>query len=438
MLEIPANYVTICQRGKARGEIKMKKILILSVTAGNGHNACAKSMKRKLEALESDVEVKIVDLLKEYSTKMKFWVADSGYSLAVSKLLPIFNYFYNVYKKKDPNKRYSCSAQGAAVSTVEGLLKEILDFQPDVIYCTHFYAGIALTDLKLVYDLPCKTVISNLDYVNSPFWEASVGVDYFAIPNEDFIAECIEEGYKEEQLLCFGLPVDERTLDTIDKAVARAELGLDNDTFTIMVMFGGGQWSGGLKIFKNLIKALGERKAQVIMINGRNKAGYDKIEKMKFPDNIKVVNVGFTDKVPLYLSAADVIINKFGGTSVTEMLNQGLPMLITEKTPAQEKYNLVYMKEKGVALSFKNKKELKEGIIKLMDNPDLRMEMSQKALSMKRRGIETLAKFMLDLPNADYSKILNDKIDLTNVKKTVKKALKKADKTEKKKGKEKN
>ena len=33
-------------------KIMKKRILILSITAGNGHNACANSMKRKLESLD--------------------------------------------------------------------------------------------------------------------------------------------------------------------------------------------------------------------------------------------------------------------------------------------------------------------------------------------------------------------------------------------------
>ena len=432
-------YATIKARGvapKINGEI-MKKILILSVTAGNGHNSCAKAMKRKLESMDSEVEVKIVDLLQNFSTKYRAWIADKGYNLAVSKLPALYDYFYNACKRKDPAKRYRCSAMAVAKTTVDGLLNEILEFQPDAIFCTHFYAGAALTALKLAVELPCKTYITNLDYVNSPFWEACVGVDYFNIPNEDFIEECEEEGFKKEQLLCFGLPVDERTLATTPKAEAREKLGLENGVFTVMVMFGGGHWSGGFKIFKDLISLLEKRdeKVQVIMINGKNKVGYDKIQKMNFKDNLKVVNVGFTDQIPLYLSASDMIINKFGGTSVTEMLNQGLPMLITEKIPAQEKYNLVYMKKKGVAISFKNKKELADGLYKLMDDPQLREEMSSKAFALKTRGIELLAKRLLE-EKGDYSKILSQNIDFKDVKKSIFKSLKKADKEEKRKKKE--
>ncbi|MDE7087126.1 MAG: hypothetical protein K2O67_02930 [Clostridia bacterium] len=410
----------------------MKKILILTVTAGNGHNALARSMKEKLES-SGGVEVKIVDILKTYSTKLNVWVTDRGYCISVSKLLKLYNYFFNHYKKAAPEKRYSCPSQNTVLSVVTGLMQEILSFQPDVIYTTHFYGAIAITDLKLAYDLPCVTLSFNYDYVNSPFWEAGIGVDYFAIPNEDFIDEFIAEGYRREQLLPFGLPVDERTLEVTDKAQARKELGLDENLFTVMVMFGGGYWSGGLRIFKQLCKALKGRKAQIIMINGKNEKGFKKIAKMKFDDNLKVYNVGFTTEIPAYMSCADVIINKFGGTSVTEMINKGLPMLITEKLAAQEKCNLIYMKSKGVALSFKNGKELKENILKLMDDGELLKSMSENTVPLRKPAASDLAKFILCQPKADYNKLLSQNIDVKDIKKTVKAALKAADKESRKK-----
>ncbi len=405
-----------------------KRILILSITAGNGHNACANSMKRKLESLD-DAEVKIVDLLKSFSTKLNVWVSDKGYSLSVGKLLPLYNAFYNHYKKAAPEKRYSCSSQKTVVSTLNGLMKEIMNFKPDVIYSTHFYGAIAVTDLQLVYKLPCTTIVSNLDYVNSPFWEAGIGVDYFAIPNEDFIEECIYEGYSREQLLPIGLPVDERTLERLDKSEARKKLGLEDGVFTVMVMFGGGHWNGGFKIFNELVTALKGRKAQIIMVNGRNEESYKKIEHMHFDKGLKVLNVGFTNDVPLYLSAADVMLNKFGGTSVTEMINKSLPMLIIEKMAAQEQYNLDYMKGKGVALSFKNGKELKQNILKLMDDPELLKSMSEKTKELQKNSIDMLAKFILNSPTADYSELESRNIDFDRVEKEVKKQLKIADKS---------
>lgn len=386
----------------------MKKILILTVTAGNGHNACANAMKNEL-LKSGNAEVKVVDLLKSYSTKLNVWVADKGYGLAVSRLPRAYDYFYNKYMNFPPEKRYSCPSQSTVISTLNGLLNEILNFKPDVIYCTHFYASIAITDLKLAYELPCKCVAANLDYVNSPFWEAGIGVDYFAIPNEDFIEEFLFEGYERSQLLPIGLPVDGRTLEPTDKTEARKKLGLDAETFTVLVMFGGGFWSGGYEIFKELLKALKGKTAQIIVINGKNKKGFKKIEHIKrriarldHECGIKILNIGFTNEVHLYISAVDLAICKCGGLSSTELINKGVPMLVTESLPAQEKHNLTYLKSKGVAFSFKDADELKKHIDCITANPQILSDMSKNTLALKRNAIFDLAEFILSQPQADY------------------------------------
>ena len=405
----------------------MKKILILTVTAGNGHNACAKGMKEKLESFP-DTEVKVVDLIKSFSTPRAFWTVDSGYSLAVGHFLPLYNAFYEHYKKAKPENRFKCMAQKTALPCTEGLLKEIYTYQPDVIYCTHFYAGIALTDLRLKYNLPCKVFISNLDYVNSPFWEGCIGVDYFAIPNEDFIEECIEEGFKPEQLLPMGLPVNEKFYFETDRKQAKRELGLDENTFTVLSMFGGGHWGGGLKIFEALTTAVTDRPIQIIMINGRNKKSYEKIEKMTFPENVKVINVGFTDKMPTYMAAADLAINKLGGTSATEILNKQIPILVTTHLAAQERHNLNYLTEKGVVLPFKNKKQLQQQLLRLINDQELYNKMVANIAPLRRNGIDNLARFMIEQENADYSQIDESKVDYSNIKKEMKQATKQAHK----------
>ena len=61
----------------------MKKVLIFTVTAGNGHNACANSMKNKLLSIDNNLEIKVVDLLQSYSNWLFTWLADGGYNFAV-------------------------------------------------------------------------------------------------------------------------------------------------------------------------------------------------------------------------------------------------------------------------------------------------------------------------------------------------------------------
>ena len=113
-------------------------------------------------------------------------------------------------------------------------------------------------------------------------------------------------------------------------------------------------------------------------------------------------------------------------------------MLITEKLAAQEKHNLVYLKEKGAALSFKNARTLKENLIKLMDDEALREGMSEKTKEFRKDASGDLAEFILSRPDADYTKLIASKIDFSKVRQRVRAALKAADKRERAKKKNKN
>lgn len=396
----------------------MKKVLILTVTAGNGHNACAYAMKKQLENLD-DVTVEVVDIIKEYSTPLTKFIVDKGYCFAVSKLPKIYNKFYDKYREANPFKRYKCSAQGAALSTVNGIYKKICEFEPDVIYCTHFYGAIALSDLKLIYNLPCKCIASILDFVISPFWEAGVNIDYLTIPNGDFTNELLFKGYERSKLLPLGIPCKAENAQ-FDKLSARQKLNLDEDSFIVLTMFGGGYWKGGFKLFKDILNAVGNQEVQIIVINGKNKRNFKKIAKLQKKTKVKILNVGFTENVPLYLAAADVAVTKCGGISSSEMLNAGLPMIVTENIPAQELYNLQYLKDKNAALSFKNADELKNILDKVIKDNKISENMRDSALQLKTCALNDLAKFIIDLPDADYTTFNKN---IKRPKKAVKKAM---------------
>lgn len=405
----------------------MKRVLILTVTAGNGHNYCAKTMKEKLE-ISGECEVKIIDMLKEYSTSLNVWLADGGYNFAISCMPKSYEAFFNMYQRSAPYKRFKCKGQFLPISTASGLLKEIYEFKPDVIYCTHFYGAIAMTDLKLAYHIPAKVITPVLDYENSPFWEAGIGIDYLILPNEDFIYEFKREGFKKEQLICAGIPVKETFSEFISKEEARKKLRLYKDLFTVMVMFGGGHFGSSFKVVKNLIKCVQDENIQIIVINGYNKKDYERVKKLKVPNNIKIENIAYTDQVDLYMSASDVCISKMGGLSATEMLNKKLPMLITSKVAGQEKYNLQYLMSKGVAKSFKNRRELSYHLHAIMKDKDSYKMIKDKMDKLRKNGTAKISQLILSQDNAIYDEEYISTIEYSEVKKNIKRALKTAHK----------
>ena len=172
-------------------------------------------------------------------------------------------------------------------------------------------------------------------------------------------------------------------------------------------------------------------KIQIIMINGKNKKSFDTIANMKLPENIKVVNVGFTDKVDLYMSASDVIVTKLGGTGATEAINKLRPMIVTNKVFGQEKHNLTYLSNKGITYSFKGKKDLKAVMDKFKNDQEFYNKTVENIKKLRTNGIDNLAKIIMSFDKAKYDEKYIESIDYSKVKRDVKKKIKLANKQEK-------
>ena len=400
----------------------MKKILILTVTAGNGHNSAANAVKEQCEKLGA--EVKLVDLLHEFCDKKTFvWVQEKGYPFVCQYLVGIFNMFFRHYQKAKPEKYFKSPVQKDLFGMYGKLLKLIYDFQPDAIFCSHYFPAIMITNLRKNFDVPAKTFAFVFDYVVCPFWESATGIDFLLVPNEDFVEKLEQKGFKKQQLLPFGLVVNQKFSHELDKVTARSMLGLDKDRFTIFVMFGGGFWSGNYAIVKNLLRHLKVPNVQIVVANGRDKKGKRKIDKLKVPQNIKLFNFGFCKNVDVIMSSADVLIGKAGGVSVTEAMNKKLPLLCCKKLPEQEKVNVRMLVKNGIAKQYKNKKMLIRFVSELAENPNILQERQENILKIRKPdATEKVCKMMMSC-SADYE---NCSADFQTVDKIVKKSLKKA------------
>ncbi|MGN1200791.1 MAG: glycosyltransferase [Candidatus Caccovivens sp.] len=412
----------------------MKKVLILTVTAGNGHNSAANAMKNKLE--ENGYEVKVVDIIKEYTCKLNSWVVDKGYNIAVGHLRPIYDMFYDAFLKYDVRKAPTCPAQASVKELSGKLLQLIYDFEPDVIYGTSYYCGMALSNLKRVYKIPAKTIVCMLDYVVSPFWEASIeGVDYLTLSNEYFRQELLDKGFDNSQLECTGIPVGEKFGNFVDKCEARKKFGLKEDLFTVFIFYGGGHWHGGYSVLKTLVKHFKEP-LQIVIVNGHDEKTKLKIDKelKHYPSNLHIKNIGFSKEVDIIMSASDVMIGKGGGLSTTESINKMLPLVATTKLPGQEYYNVKFLEQQGVGFTFKNKKALLTAIKNLYKNPEKLKDMSANLSKFRTNGLQKIFELIVRQPNANYTQI-DKNVNYSKVNKMVNRARKNKSKENMKKSK---
>lgn len=382
------------------------KILMFTVSAGNGHNSTAKRLKEKILTNNPKAEIEIVDIYKEYANKLKAWTMEQGYFLACNHFVSIYNHFFKKSEKSDYDNRDKSKANKEIYPVMYGMLNKIYDYKPDIIISTYIFCAVAISNLKRYYDIPATTICMTLDYGVSPYWECCAdGLDYMFLTDNYMLDTFKAKGYKDEQLIVSGIPVADKFSSPLPQNEARELLGLEQDLFTIVIMKGSFFPVSNGDIIKQL--SLVKEKIQVVIINGKDKKCQDDIDKRLKKAKLKhnIINLGFTNQVVEYFSASDLILGKAGGLSTTESINAGIPSLIVDKLPQQEIYNKLFLINHGCAMAVTSK-DIAEKINFLMENPS--EYNSLKACTLALRKADTLDKFydvLSKCPNADYSHI---------------------------------
>ena len=97
---------------------------------------------------------------------------------------------------------------------------------------------------------------------------------------------------------------------------------------------------------------------------------------------------GFTENVAHYMSLSDFFIGKPGPGSVSEALAMGLPVIVEagNKTLAQERYNVEWIKEQGVGRAVTTIKNLPEEVSSLLA-PATYHAMRQRIQAISNRAV---------------------------------------------------
>jgi UDP-N-acetylglucosamine:LPS N-acetylglucosamine transferase len=143
---------------------------------------------------------------------------------------------------------------------------------------------------------------------------------------------------------------------TTDRRAAMRELGLDPDRPTGIVLFGG----HGSKAMRGIARRLAD--TQLIMICGHNAALAQRLAAA--PHRAPRLVLGFTSKIRDYMQLSDFFIGKPGPGSISEAVQQGLPVIVVENgwTMPQERYNAAWVRETRAGIVLDSYKDIRSGV----------------------------------------------------------------------------
>ncbi len=369
------------------------KILILSVTAGEGHNSTALAVKDCFT--KRGITCDVLDTFK-YISKVLGKTVESGY-LAATKTLQ--NPYAQVYRKLEKRKMVRDNYSPTRISNslvAKKVYKFICAYAPDAIVVTHCFAAVLLDVIKQKFGLTMPTYGIVPDFSFHPFWEEATGFDHIVTANELMAVQAVKKGFTQEQVLPLGIPIKSKFANKNDKSEMRIKHGLSPDRFTVLLMSG----SMGFGNIEKTVKSLDELDSdfQLIIVCGRNTQAKESIDSMELKK--KVLCLGFVDYIDELMDCADCFISKPGGLTTSEALAKQLPLIIVNPIPGIEDRNTEFLTNNGVAMRVSPTCPIDEVIYQCFYFPE-KLENMKKNIDLIKRpnASESLCKHIIDKIN---------------------------------------
>jgi processive 1,2-diacylglycerol beta-glucosyltransferase len=371
------------------------KVLILTLTVGQGHNSTSFALAQYLEAKGADCTV--LDTYK-YLSKLIGDTLDKGYS-SIARLTPEMNLrIYDKAEKDSSNARQRKTYFPYTFAEVskKKMQKYIESEMPDVIVCPHIFSAILVTQMKrdgmFTQKIPVIGIIT--DFTLHPFWEDTV-LDYYVVANELMIYTAEKKGISRERILPLGIPVKENFSADIPAAEARSMLRLKDKKTVLMISSTVG--------FGNVPEILSDLDNtpldfQIVLICGHNKRLTKKIQDSIFSKDIIVRD--YVDNMELYMDASDCVITKPGGITVSETLAKRKPLIITDPLPGVENRNIFFLTNNNLAVHAGKYARIDEVLLQLLSQPE-RLDQMKKAQELygKRHSAKAVGDFLIELNN---------------------------------------
>jgi processive 1,2-diacylglycerol beta-glucosyltransferase len=361
----------------------LKKVLLLSASAGAGHMRAAEAIEKafKQRADGESREVQHLDILN-YTNKVFRHFYSKAYIDLVNKLPEVPGWMYDKLDKPWKNERRRLALDKLNTRPFVKLLRE---YQPDLIVCTHFLPAEIVSWLKAKERLASRQVIIVTDFDVHAMWLVHHYEHYFVVIEEARVyLEAL--GIPPSKITVSGLPIDPVFAKKKDKQEMRAKHGLAPDRTTILLS-AGGFGVGSVGALVNSLLPL-QHRAQIVAICGRNEELKKRLSRQaaraRSDATVLLKPFGYTQQMDELMAAADLVVGKPGGLTTSEALAKGLVFVIVNPIPGQEERNSDHLLESAVAVRCNNLRTLSYKLDRLLADPARLASMQANARKMGR------------------------------------------------------
>ncbi|HSD23774.1 MAG TPA: glycosyltransferase [Solirubrobacterales bacterium] len=290
------------------------KILILSASIGEGHDLPARVLRDGIVRESPGSDVEIVDSLALVNPLVRRLVLDSSrfHSKWGNR---VFALSYKLITDVPPTRWLA--ARLTEWLGARPIRRAVLERDPEVVISTYPGSTEVLGALRAKGRIDAAVVSAITDLAALRYW-AHPGVDLHLITHPES-AEEVREIAPGSEIACVRGLTDERFYEPRDQAQARRDLRLPPEGPVVLVS--GGGWAVG-DLEGAAEEALGLKGATVVCLCGRNEELRASLAR-RFESEPRVRVEGFTERMPDWFAAADLLVHSTAGLTVLEAIMSG-------------------------------------------------------------------------------------------------------------------
>jgi processive 1,2-diacylglycerol beta-glucosyltransferase len=382
------------------------RVLVLHATAGSGHKRAAQALDQAFHALAPDAHVRTHDTL-HFGSRLFRRGYSPAYNTLVGRVPRVWGLLWKGLEHPRAHRATTPVRHALDRVNVRALARFIDRERPTAVVCTHFLPLEALAPLRRRGSLPCPLYCVITDFTAHPFW-AIDGIDHTFVATAAVREELAAWGVTWDSIHVTGIPIDPRfSHGPLDRSEARAQFQIAVDRPTVLLM-GGGNGVGPLATLAERLLAL-PAAPQLLVVCGKNARMRMRMRAVSESAPGRVRALGYTDQIPALLSAADVIVTKAGGLTVSESLAMGTPMVIFRPTPGQEERNSTALQVAGAGVRARTFEQVASSVDRILTHPALARSMRESAALLARpHAAEASARFVLGREPRDESFVESD------------------------------
>jgi processive 1,2-diacylglycerol beta-glucosyltransferase len=345
-------------------------LLILSCSGGAGHIRAAEALHRTAPLTGLSISTEHYDVL-DFTSKLFKRLYSESYLQMVNRAPELWGYLY----QKSENKPYE--KKGFIKSfdqfNYRRYLRTLRELNPDAIICTHFLPYISISNTMRMNGITVPIFAVTTDFDVHQLWVDPLIERYFVF-NEETAWQLQSKQVPGEKIKVSGIPVMPEFQLKIKPRIARKELGIDPNCFTVMVLSGGFGVGRIKDIVEQTVKTLSmfqNRKFNMLVVCGKNDKARAELQSLHMPQNINQKIFGFITNIHTFMDASDLLITKAGGLTSSEAMAKSLPMLIVDPIPGQESRNTDMIIEHGAGWKAINMANLSYKLQRILKFPSM-------------------------------------------------------------------